>query len=463
MVFSGLPFLFFFLPLTLAAYFLVPLKFKKVVLFTASIIFYAWGEPVYVLLMLLSIAVNYILAPYAGGSGPASKRKAALVLAIIFDIGMLGLFKYAGLFISTINSVFGIYIEPPDLSLPIGISFYTFQAVSYVIDVYRKDVEPAKNPVDFGAYLTMFPQLIAGPIVRYKSVEREMKTPAISMENFSLGISRFIIGLGKKVLIANSIGRVWSQISEVSGNELSMATAWIGLAAFTLQIYFDFSGYSDMAIGMGRMLGFYFPENFDHPYQSKSITEFWRRWHMTLGTWFREYVYYPMGGSKKGLKRQLINIFVVWMLTGLWHGASWNFLIWGIYYALLLFVEKIWLYDRLKKASPVIGAVYTLFFVIVGWGIFSWQDMSDPAGFFAALLGMGGRGLADMSSLYFLRSYAILFVIATVCATDFLGRLWEGLTRGRKVPLLILESLICILSVSSLVTDTYNPFLYFRF
>ncbi len=463
MVFSGLPFLFFFLPLTLAAYFLVPLRFKKVVLFTASIIFYAWGEPVYVLLMLLSIAVNYILAPYAGGSGSASKRKAALVLAIIFDIGMLGLFKYAGLFISTVNSVFGIYIEPLDLSLPIGISFYTFQAVSYVIDVYRKDVEPAKNPVDFGAYLTMFPQLIAGPIVRYKTVEREMKNPAISMENFSLGISRFIIGLGKKVLIANSIGRVWSQISEVSGNELSMATAWIGLVAFTLQIYFDFSGYSDMAIGMGRMLGFYFPENFDHPYQSKSITEFWRRWHMTLGTWFREYVYYPMGGSKKGLKRQLINIFVVWMLTGLWHGASWNFLIWGIYYALLLFVEKIWLYNSLKKASPVIGTVYTLFFVIVGWGIFSWQDMSDPAGFFAALAGMGGRGLADMSSLYFLRSYAILFVIATVCATDFLGRLWEGLTRGRKVPLLILESLICILSVSSLVTDTYNPFLYFRF
>ena len=458
MVFSGLPFLFFFLPLTLAAYFLVPLRFKKVVLLIFSIIFYAWGEPVYVLLMLLSIAINYGMALLVEKSG-----KLPLVIAIVFDLSMLAVFKYAGLFADTITAVSGIYVPNPDLSLPIGISFYTFQAMSYVIDVYRGDVSATKNPIDFGAYLTMFPQLIAGPIVRYRTIEEELKDPDISIENFSAGITRFIIGLGKKVLIANSIGRVWTEISKVSGAELSAATAWIGIAAFTLQIYFDFSGYSDMAIGMGRMLGFHFLENFDHPYESKSITEFWRRWHMSLGTWFREYVYYPLGGSKKGQGRQLFNIFIVWMLTGLWHGASWNFLLWGIYYAILLFIEKLWLYDRLSKAPTFVSGIYTMFFVALGWAIFSWQDISDVSHFFAAMAFMGGRGVADMSSLYFLKSYAILFIIAIIGATTVPKRLWDRYVGEKKLPLLIFEAAVCILSVANLVSDTYNPFLYFRF
>ncbi len=440
---------------------MVPLKFKKLVLFVFSIVFYAWGEPVYVALMLLSIAVNFVMAQLMVRGQKAGK--VALAIAILFDIAMLAVFKYAGLFSATVSGITGMYVPDPALTLPIGISFYTFQAMSYVIDVYRGDVEPAKNPVDFGAYLTMFPQLIAGPIVRYKTIEEELKDPAISFENFSYGISRFVVGLGKKVLLANSMGRVWSEINTVSGERLSMATAWIGIAAFMLQIYFDFSGYSDMAIGMGRMLGFHFLENFDHPYESKSITEFWRRWHISLGTWFREYVYYPLGGSKKGFKRQIFNIFVVWMLTGIWHGASWSFLIWGLYYALILFVEKLWLYERLKKAPAMICHLYTIFFVAAGWVIFAWPDISDFPGFFSALMGAGGRGFADMSSLYFLKSYAILFVIAAVGATGLPKKLWETITKDSHIPLLVFEILVCLLSVSCLVSDTYNPFLYFRF
>ena len=457
MVFSGLPFLFFFLPLTLAAYFLVPLKFKKVVLLIFSIIFYAWGEPVYVLLMLLSIAVNFAMALFA------YQKKLPLIIAIVYNLAMLGVFKYAGLFLTTISNLTGIYISDPGLELPIGISFYTFQAMSYVIDVYRGDVKATKNPIDFGAYLSMFPQLIAGPIVRYKTIEKELKDPAISIENFSKGISRFVVGLGKKVLLANSIGRVWTQISHVGKDDLSMATAWIGIAAFTLQIYFDFSGYSDMAIGMGRMLGFSFLENFDHPYESKSITEFWRRWHMSLGTWFREYVYYPLGGSKKGQGRQLFNIFIVWMLTGFWHGASWNFLLWGVYYAVLLFIEKLWLLKKLEKAPKALSTIYTLFFVALGWAVFSWQDIWDVQGFFASMAGFGGRGIADPSTFYFIRSYVILFLIAAVGSTTLPKRLWGRFTKNAAVPLYIFEAAVCVLSVACLVSDTYNPFLYFRF
>ena len=462
MVFSGLPFLFFFLPLTLAAYFLVPLRFKKAVLLVASIIFYAWGEPVYVLLMLLSIAVNFFMALFVAPENGA-KKKLPLIIAIVYNLAMLGVFKYAGLFASTISTLTGIYIPNPDLALPIGISFYTFQAMSYVIDVYRGDVRATKNPVDFGAYLTMFPQLIAGPIVRYKTIEQELKNPDISVENFSEGISRFIVGLGKKVLLANSMGRVWSAINCVPGSDLSMATAWIGIAAFTLQIYFDFSGYSDMAIGMGRMLGFHFLENFDHPYESKSITEFWRRWHMSLGTWFREYVYYPLGGSKKGRGRQLFNIFIVWMLTGFWHGASWNFLLWGIYYAILLFVEKLWLLKHLDKLPKAVSSIYTLLFVAFGWAIFSWQDITDVSGFFASMAGFGGRGLMDPAAFYFIRSYGILFVVAAVGATDLPKKIFGRVTKDSAICRMAFEAVICILSLAYLVSDTYNPFLYFRF
>ena len=461
MVFSGLPFLFFFLPLTLAAYFLAPLKLKKVVLFVASIIFYAWGEPVYVILMLGSIAVNYAAALFI--KTPDGNRKLPMIIAIVFDLAMLLVFKYAGLVAATITDITGIYIKKPDLALPIGISFYTFQAMSYVIDVYRDDVSATKNPIDFGAYLTMFPQLIAGPIVRYKTIEQELKSPAISVENFSEGITRFVVGLGKKVLIANSIGRVWDEISGASASDLSTATAWIGIAAFTLQIYFDFSGYSDMAIGMGRMLGFHFLENFDHPYESKSITEFWRRWHISLSTWFREYVYYPLGGSRRGQGRQLFNIFIVWMLTGLWHGATKNFVIWGIYYAVLLFIEKLCLYPILQKSPKPLSAIYTMFFVAIGWAIFSWQDISDTKSFIGAMAFFAPRGIVDPSTLYFLKSYAILFIIAISGSTTVPMRVWEKMTGGKKAPLIVLEAFVFILSVAALVSDTYNPFLYFRF
>ena len=350
MVFSSLLFLFYFLPAVLAVYFIVPRKAKNVVLLLFSLFFYAWGEPVYILLMLFSICMDYLLGLWMERVKQAPGRaKKVLALAVVLNVALLGFFKYADFFVENLNALTGLAIPALQIPLPIGISFYTFQAMSYLIDLYRGDVPVQRNIISFGTYVSLFPQLIAGPIVRMRTVVGELADRRENFDDFSSGVKRFVTGLGKKVLIANTVGAVWSQISAMEIRELPVLTAWIGLFAFTFQIYFDFSGYSDMAIGLGRMFGFHFLENFDYPYISKSITEFWRRWHISLSSWFKEYVYIPLGGNRKGFPKQIRNILIVWLLTGFWHGASWNFVAWGLYFGVLLIAEKLFLLRFLEK------------------------------------------------------------------------------------------------------------------
>ena len=371
MVFSSLVFLYIFLPAVLLLYYIIPRKGKNFVLLLFSLFFYAWGEPVYVLGILASVIINY----FFGRALEKHHSKALLTVNIVLNLGYLAVFKYTGFALGTLNKLFGLDMEVLQIALPIGISFYTFQALSYTIDVYRKNVPAGKNIIDFGAYITMFPQLIAGPIVRYKTVERELRTRKETLADFTQGIVRFASGLGKKVIIANSVGQIWDAIRNGSQGDLTTATVWLGMICFTLQIYFDFSGYSDMAIGLGRMFGFHFDENFNYPYISRSITEFWRRWHISLSTWFKEYVYIPLGGNRKGLARQLRNIFVVWLLTGLWHGAAWSFVLWGLYYGILLIFEKVVFHKALEKIPKVFGHIYTMIIVVIGWGIFGFADV----------------------------------------------------------------------------------------
>lgn len=454
MVFSSLLFLFRFLPIVLLLYFIVPKRLRNFLLFGASLVFYAWGEPVYVVLILFSTVLDYCLGRAVGHFkeiGEQKKAKLAVAGSVIVNLSLLGFFKYIDFF---------------ELALPIGISFYTFQTMSYTIDVYRGQADVQKNFIAFGAYVSMFPQLIAGPIVRYHEVAEQMDHRETSADAFSEGALRFVAGLGKKVLIANQVGIVWDEIAALSMGELTTATAWLGILAFTLQIYFDFSGYSDMAIGMGRMLGFTFPENFRHPYEAKSITEFWRRWHITLGTWFREYVYIPLGGNKKGALRQMLNLSLVWFLTGLWHGASWNFVIWGLYYGVLLVLEKQLL--KRVKLPAVLGHIYTLFFVMLGWAIFSYMDMADGAHYLMTMFGMAGAGLADETTMYLLVSNGAMLFAGMLAAGSFWGRLLGGRlfperTVRRQLAAGIFILAVMLLSVAMLVNSSYNPFLYFRF
>ena len=470
MVFSSLLFLLRFLPAVLLAYYIVPEKGKNFVLFVSSLIFYAWGEPVYVVLVLISTMVDYLAGrtvAYCRIKGYKKRAAAALLCSIIINLSLLAFFKYGNFLLRIVHRLTGIGVPVLHLALPIGISFYTFQTMSYTIDVYRGDAPVQRNLISFGAYVSMFPQLIAGPIIRYKDVAEQLGRRRGSLSLFSGGITRFMTGLGKKVLIANPIGALWAEIAGTNTSELTTAAAWLGVLAFTLQIYFDFSGYSDMAIGLGRMFGFSFPENFNYPYESGSITEFWRRWHISLGTWFREYVYIPLGGNRRGLGRQLINIGIVWLLTGLWHGAYANFVLWGIYYALLLVAEKLLWKPVLSKLPSFIRHLYTMFFVIIGWGIFSWQDMADSTGYMKTMFAQAGAGLADRHTLYLLVSYLGIMVIACAGSLSWGKRLAkrclpQGTVRRETAEAVFVGALF-VLCVAMLVNSSYNPFLYFRF
>lgn len=467
MVFSSILFMFIYLPVVLAVYYIVPMKWRNLWLFIVNFIFYGWGEPVYIVLMLFSILVNYFSGILVGEYKDINKKKAMRVLVInnIINLGMLMFFKYYDLFATTLNQIPGLsFIQPLGLALPIGISFYTFQTMSYPIDIYRGDGEVQKNFISFGTFVALFPQLIAGPIVRYKDIADQLNYRVHAPEKFASGIKRFTIGLAKKVLIANNIGVLWDTYSAMGAPELTVVGSWLGILAFTMQIYFDFAGYSDMAIGLGRMLGFEFLENFNYPYISKSITEFWRRWHISLGTWFRDYVYIPLGGNRKGSARQYLNILIVWSLTGFWHGANWTFLLWGLYYAAFLIIEKRWLLKLLNKAPAVVGHVYTLLITIFGWVLFQLPTLAQVGTYYKTMFGFGQGSFVSTDDLYYLGSFAGMFVIAIIASTPLFSRLYKKIPQKAAAvitPVLILLGLV--VSTGYLVDATYNPFLYFRF
>ena len=471
MVFSSLLFLFRYLPFVLVLYFICPKKLRNLLLFVVSLIFYAWGEPIYVVLMIFSTLVDYthgLLVAHYKAAGNTRAAKLVVASSMIINLALLGFFKYYDFLAGTVNSLIGTTLPLTGVALPIGISFYTFQTMSYTIDVYRGDAEPQKNIISFGAYVALFPQLIAGPIVAYKTVADQLNCRHEDTDKFAYGIKRFTAGLGKKVLLANSAGVIWDTIKVMDTSSLPALTAWIGILAYTFQIYFDFSGYSDMAIGLGNMLGFRFLENFDYPYMSKSITEFWRRWHISLGSWFRDYVYIPLGGNRKGLAKQIRNICVVWLLTGLWHGANWTFVLWGAYFGVLLIIEKMFLLKALKKAPAIVGHIYTMFFVIISWVIFALDDMKSVTGYIGAMFGAGGA-LYDKTSLYLLSTNIILLVILALASTDIPAKLGNSLVDrlGEKPLSAVVQNVVfaavILVSTAYLVDATYNPFLYFRF
>ncbi|KNZ42877.1 MBOAT family O-acyltransferase [Acetobacterium bakii] len=466
MVFSSILFLFTFLPLVLVFYYVSPKTLRNALLLLASLFFYAWGEPVYVFLMLFTILFDYFMGLFMDAQR-GRKRKIIFIVTLIVNLGFLFFFKYYGFLIETINQIFSIAIPYETLALPIGISFYTFQILSYVIDLYLKKVQSQKNIISFGLYVTMFPQLIAGPIVRYSDINAQLSSRTVDQEKFGLGVERFIQGLGKKVLLANNIGYVWTMIQGMGTSELSVLTAWIGIIAFTFQIYFDFSGYSDMAIGLGKMFGFDFMENFNYPYISKSVSEFWRRWHISLGTWFKEYLYIPLGGNRVPIPRLFINLCIVWLLTGLWHGASWNFVIWGGYYGLILFFEKVFFQKYLEMAPNFLQHIYTMILVIIGWVFFASPDMSYALDYIRILFFSAQHTLVDSTAIYYLGTNALLFLLCIVCSTPIIKITFKKLIHTEKswiVPLaLSLNGIIILLSIAYLVTETYNPFLYFRF
>ena len=464
MVFSSLLFLFIYLPVVLAIYYLVPRRWRNLWLFIANLVFYGWGEPVYILLMLFSITVNY----FAGiliDRFRENRRKAKriLLLDVVINLAMLGFFKYYDLFASTLSMIPGVSVRALHLALPIGISFYTFQTMSYPIDIYRGDARLQRSYISFGTFVALFPQLIAGPIVRYKDIAEQLDFRAGGADQFASGVRRFTVGLGKKVLIANNIGALWDIYAAKAPGELTVLGSWLGILAFSLQIYFDFSGYSDMAIGLGRMLGFEFLENFNYPYISKSVTEFWRRWHISLGTWFRDYVYIPLGGNRKGPWRQIFNLLIVWALTGFWHGANWTFLCWGLYYAVFLILEKLFLLKPLKKA-PVLATVYTLLVAVCGWVLFDLPSVGAAAAYYRSMFGFAGGGVCSETDLFYLREYAAVFLVSILACLPLGKRVYDRLSDKAKAwltPLMI--AVVLILSTAYLVNATYNPFLYFRF
>ncbi len=466
MVFSSTVFLCIFLPLVLLGYYICPKRGRNLFLLIASLVFYAWGEPKYVFLMIFSIIANYVFGLLMDKFRRNSRRlRLMLVLSVVVDLGLLGVFKYTDFIISNLNAAFGASFDLLKLALPIGISFYTFQAMSYTIDVYRGDVKVQRNIIDFGMYITMFPQLIAGPIVRYADVEEQLHERRVTAQDFSEGAMRFVVGLGKKVLLANQIGALWSEIYALGGSS-SALMAWLGAIAFTFQIYFDFSGYSDMAIGLGRMFGFKFPENFRYPYQSVSITDFWRRWHITLSTWFREYLYIPLGGNRRGFARQALNLLIVWTLTGFWHGAGWNFVLWGLYYFAVLFVEKLFLLKALDRAPKILRHIYSLLLIVLGWVIFACDDITVLLPFIGSMF--GANGALGGLDLYWLTTKAVLLIICCVASTELPKKLMISLDgRLGERPAFILKSVLTLLllclSMVFLIGDSYNPFLYFRF
>ena len=464
MVFSSLTFLFLFLPCVLLVYFLVPKSAKNAILFLFSLLFYAWGEPIYVGLMIFSTVLDYCCGRAVEKYRGTPKAKIGLLVSVIVNLSLLCLFKYTDFFIGTVNGIFGCSIPLLNLPLPIGISFYTFQTMSYTIDVYRGDAKAQRNIISFGAYVSLFPQLIAGPIVRYQTIADQIDRRTDSFDKFGDGIKRFVCGLGKKVLLANNIGLLWSTISG-SGN-LTVVSAWLGIIACAFQIYFDFSGYSDMAIGLGKMSGFNFPENFDHPYCSKSITEFWRRWHISLGTWFRDYVYIPLGGNRKGLAIQLRNIAVVWLLTGFWHGASWNYVLWGLYFGALLIFEKFFLLKRLQKIPPFFAHLYTLLCIAVSWVLFGFENIGAGWTYLKAMF--GGAAFCNSQAVYQALSYLPLLLLCAVAATPLGTKVYHRLNEKCGAGLMTAADaagMVAVmgLAVAFLISGSYNPFLYFRF
>ncbi len=463
MVFSSLTFWFFYLPVVLLAYFISPLKARNWVLFIVSLAFYGWGEPTYILLMLITILINYLsgLLIEKDRDKPSLKRL-WLILSVVLNLGILVFYKYSGMIIETVNLLTGAGIAYKAPELPIGISFYTFQAMSYTIDVYRKDTEVQKNPMLLGTYVTLFPQLIAGPIVRYRDIAHDLTHRKESIEKFASGVLLFLVGLSKKVLFANQFAAMWVNLGE--GKAEGLLAHWAGLLALTLQIYFDFSGYSDMARGLGRMIGFEFMENFNYPYIAKSITDFWRRWHISLSTWFRDYLYIPLGGNRKGMARQVLNLFIVWALTGLWHGAAYNFLLWGLFFFILLVIEKFFLLKVLKKIPSFLSHIYALFFIMIGWAIFNFTDMELLFKFLGGLFSLKG-GLYTDSSLLVILSYLPLMILGCVLSTPVIKVLHRKLKYKKFYPVflcafVLLSMLLC---TASLVSNSYNPFIYFRF
>lgn len=466
MLFSSIPFLFAFLPLTAALYFAVPKKLKNGVLLLFSLVFYGWGEPKYLLLMLFSITQGYVFGLLIERTREKRRSKVYLTASVFVSLLLLGYCKYVDFFIGSFNSLTGLSVPLLRVALPIGISFYTFQILSYTIDVYRGDVPAQRNYVNLALYIAMFPQLIAGPIVRYSDIAPQLESRTHSMENAAYGIRRFTVGLSKKILIANILAEPVSFFKDSA--EKSVLFFWLYAVACTLQIYFDFSGYSDMAIGLGRIFGFRFSENFDYPYISGSITEFWRRWHISLGTWFRDYLYIPLGGNRVGKFRWFFNIFVVWFATGIWHGAAWNFVLWGLIYAVLLVNEKLWLLKPLKN-SRILNHVYTMFFVVIGFVLFDAESVGAAFSALGAMFGFAGLPAVSPEAVYTLKSYAVVLIVAVIGATPLMKKLFEriGKSKAGSAVLTVAEPLgiVLLLTVCTayLVDGSFNPFLYFRF
>ena len=461
MLFSSIPFLYYFLPAVLITYFLMPKKGKNAVLLLFSLVFYGWGEPKLLFLMIFTIAVFYLCGLAIGRAEEQRWKKIWLWISVVVSLGLLGLFKYADFFIGSINTVTGMELPLLKLALPVGISFYTFQCLSYTIDVYRGTTQVQKDPIAFGAYVTLFPQLIAGPIVRYVDVAKELKDRTHSWENVSYGLRRFFMGLSKKVILADNFALLIKLFRE--STQPSVLFYWMYAVAFALNIYFDFSGYSDMAIGLGRLFGFHFLENFNYPYMSKSITEFWRRWHMSLGSWFRDYVYIPMGGNRVSRGRWIFNILTVWMLTGAWHGAAWNFVLWGLLYAVLLLIEK-WV-PALQKLPGILRHGYVLLITILGFLLFNAESISQAGSDIAALFGFGGLPAITPETWYYLRSYGLLFVLGFVGATPVVKLAAQKISETKAGPVLEMLVLAALLLVCTgyLVDGSFSPFLYFRF
>ncbi len=463
MVFSSLTFWFIYLPVVLISYYVTPKKARNIVLFIVSLAFYGWGEPVYILLMLGTILINYIAGYLISKAEDKGRKKLWLILSVVLNLGFLVFFKYSGMIVNTLNLLPFVNIAFIAPALPIGISFYTFQAMSYTIDVYREDCKVQKNPMLLGTYVTLFPQLIAGPIVRYTDVEAQLTKRKETLEKFKSGTILFLAGMGKKVLLANQFALMYKSLSE-TGETLGAVSSWAGLLALSLQIYFDFSGYSDMARGLGRMIGFEFMKNFNYPYVSRSITEFWRRWHISLSTWFRDYVYIPLGGNRKGFKRQILNLFVVWLLTGLWHGASYNFVIWGLYFFVILAAEKLFLGKALRKAPKAVCHIYSVILIMLGWAIFSFDNMANLGGFFASLFGANGF-LASEAQASIMLSYLPICIVGCVLSTPVVKALYQKVRNAKYAVAFecVFCAIIMLLCTAALVSESYNPFIYFRF
>ncbi len=464
MLFSSIPFLFYFIPCVLILYFISPKPLKNTVLLISSLVFYAWDRPKFAILMISAIVLGYIFGLLIEKFREKPLGKVFLILSVGSSLAMLGFFKYTDFFISTFNSVSGLAVPLTGIALPIGISFYTFQILSYTVDVYRGDVAAQKNPISLAAYVAMFPQLIAGPIVRYSDIDKQLVERTHSFDAAAQGIRRFVVGLGKKILIANALGELCDVFK--ASDDKSVLFYWLYAIAFTLHIYFDFSGYSDMAIGMGKVFGFDFLENFDYPYISTSVTEFWRRWHMSLGSWFRDYVYIPLGGNRVSNFKRFRNIFVVWMLTGFWHGAAWNFIVWGLYFAVLLIIEKLWLKKYLDK-SKVLSHIYVMFLVIISFVIFNAADMGEAMRYIGGMFGFGSVPVSSAEWLYYLRSYAVVIILAIIGATPLPKKIFARLSEKNEKLVNIAEPILLvglmIVMTAYLVDGSFNPFLYFRF